>query len=84
MTELLTLEAVVGRIAGFAMNTNTRPAWKGREIQATDTFDSIRTAVKQLAETNGVLHVNMPGPTTRHFVPRNDLSIDGSYAFEFV
>ena len=83
MTELITLEALVGRLAGYAINTNTTATWKGREIVGSDSFDFLRQVGKELAETeNGVLHVRVPGPGWRHYIARNDISIDGSYCFE--
>lgn len=82
MTELITLDALVGRLAGYAINTNTTATWKGREIVATDSFDFLRQVGIELAETGGVLHVRVPGPDMKHYIARNDISIDGSYCFE--
>ena len=83
MTELLTLETLVGCLAGYAVNTNTTATWKGREIVASDSFDFLRQVAKELAETeNGVLHVRIPGPGMKHYIARNDISIDGSFCFE--
>ena len=83
MTELITLETLVARLAGYSINNNTTVIWKGHEIVGTDSFDYLRQVAKELAETeNGVLHVRVPGPDYRHYIARNDISIDGSYCFE--
>lgn len=82
MTELLTLECFVTRLACYAINPNCETVWRGKKIDGHTSYEQLRTIAKEVAETGRPLHVRTPGPAIRHFIVRDDVSIDGSYCFE--
>lgn len=81
-TQLLTFDSMVEKLRQSIENPHCHPEWLAQELTE-EHLGSVKAIVLEMGDkSHRALHIRVPGPHIQHYKVRNDLSIDGTYAFE--